>query len=78
MPRAVSGTRLSAGAGLAANRADLHPRQLLLSVWCSRPGEFAARAVLDDGSVRDFRDPFELVRFLSRPAPPAGPTPGLR
>ena len=60
------------------NLGDTKPRQLLLSVWCPRPGEFAARAVLADGSVRDFRDPFELVRFLSRPSPPTAPTPGLR
>jgi hypothetical protein len=60
------------------NQTTGNPRQLLLSVWCTRPGEFAARAVLADGSVRDFKDPFELVRFLSRPLPPTAPTPGLR
>jgi hypothetical protein len=56
-------------------------RQLLLSVWCPRPGEFAARAVLADGTLRDFDNPFELVRFLSAPPPPTGPaaaTQGLR
>lgn len=59
------------------------PRQMLLTVWCPRPGTFAARAVLADGSLRDFDSPFELVRFLSRPAPDgsaasAPATPGLR
>jgi hypothetical protein len=49
-------------------------RQLLLSVWAPRPGGFAARAVLADGSLRDFDNPFELVRFLSAPSPPAGPS----
>lgn len=58
-------------------------RQLLLTVWCPRPGMFAARAVLADGSLRDFDSPFELVRFLSRPPPgpapaSAPPTAGLR
>lgn len=57
-------------------------RQLLLTVWCPRPGTFAARAVLADGSLRDFDSPFELVRFLSRPPGPSParppPTPGLR
>jgi hypothetical protein len=43
------------------------PRQLLLSVWVPTPGGFAARAVLADGSLRDFDSPFELVRFLSAP-----------
>lgn len=56
--------------------------QLLLTVWCLRPGEFAARAVLADGTLRDFDSPFELVRFLARPPPvpppPAPPPQGLR
>lgn len=53
-------------------------RRLLLTVWLPRPGEFSARAVLDDGTLRDFESPFELVRFLSSPValPPAEP--GLR
>jgi hypothetical protein len=57
------------------------PRQLLLTVWCPRPGEFAARAVLSDGTLHDFDSPFELVRFLSLPGPKAAATPappGLR
>ena len=33
------------------NPAGAAPRQLLLSVWCSRPGEFAARAVLADPRI---------------------------
>lgn len=53
------------------------PRQLLLTVWCPRAGEFAARVLLADGSVRDFDSPFELVRFLAAPAPPEG-VQGLR
>ncbi len=48
-------------------------RQMLLSVWCPRVGEFMARVVLDDGSLRDFDSPFELVRFLA--APPVSPLP---
>jgi DNA-binding SARP family transcriptional activator len=40
------------------------PLQILLSVWCSPSGGFAARAVLADGSVRDCDNAFELVRFL--------------
>jgi hypothetical protein len=51
-------------------------RQLLLTVWCPRPGHFAARAVLADGTLRDFDNPFELVRFLSRPLPVEGEAPG--
>jgi hypothetical protein len=48
-------------------------RQLLLSVWCPRVGEFSARVVLADGSLREFDSPFELVRFLAAPpVPPAG------
>ncbi len=60
---------------------QLHPpptRQFLLTVWSPRPGEFAARAVLADGTLRDFDNPFELVRFLAQPAPAPPPTPGLR
>lgn len=53
-------------------------RQFLLTVWCPRPGEFAARVVLADGTLRDFDNPFELLRFLARPTPPPAPTPGLR
>lgn len=56
----------------------LPPRQLLLSVWCPRPGAFAARAVLGDGTLRDFDSPFELLRFLTQPPPPEPPPPGLR
>jgi hypothetical protein len=44
-------------------------------------GEFMARVVLDDGSLRDFDSPFELVRFLAAPpVPPLPPaeTTGLR
>jgi hypothetical protein len=53
-------------------------RQVLLTVWCPRVGEFMARVVLADGSLRDFDCPFELVRFLATPpVPPAG-TSGLR
>jgi hypothetical protein len=48
---------------------------MLLSVWCPRVGEFMARVVLDDGSLRDFDSPFELVRFLATPpVPPMPPT----
>jgi hypothetical protein len=51
-------------------------RQLVLTLWCARAGEFAARAVLADGSVRDFDNPFELLRFISTPVlPPAAPAP---
>lgn len=53
-------------------------RQLLMTVWCPRPGEFAARVVLADGTLHDFDSPFELLRFLSRPTSPPAPTPGLR
>ena len=57
-------------------------RQLVLTVWCHRPGEFAARAVLADGTLRDFDSPFELVRFLAappvRPGAPAATPKGLR
>lgn len=57
-------------------------RQLLLTVWCPRPGEFAARAVLADGTLHDFDSPFELVRFLAappvRPGAPAAAPKGLR
>lgn len=63
-------------------------RQLVLTLWCSPREGFHARAVLADGGVRDFDNPFELVRFLSEPAPPlppplpgpeaGGPGPGLR
>lgn len=55
-------------------------RQLLLTVWSPRPGEFAARAVLADGSLLDFDNPFELVRFLAAPPAPAAQSPptGLR
>jgi hypothetical protein len=53
-------------------------RQLLLSVWCPRVGDFAARVVLADGSLRDFDSPFELVRFLAAPPVPPGEAKGLR
>lgn len=53
-------------------------RQLLLTVWCPRPGVFAARALLADGTLRDFDSPFELVRFLARPAATPAASPGLR
>lgn len=53
-------------------------RQLLMTVWCPRPGEFAARVVLADGTLHDFDSPFELLRFLARPVAPPSPTPGLR
>jgi hypothetical protein len=62
--------------------------QLVLTVWCSRSGEFAVRALLADGTQQDFASPFELARFVaalarSLPAPPipadsALPTHGLR
>lgn len=48
-------------------------RQLLLSVWCPRVGEFTARVVQADGSVLDFDSPFELARFLATPSGPAAP-----
>ena len=54
------------------------PRQCLLTVWCPRPGEFAARVVLADGQLHDFDSPFELLRFLVRPTAPPAATPGLR
>ena len=50
----------------------------LLTVWSPRPGAFSARAVLDDGTLHDFDSPFELVRFLTIPAPVAPSDPGLR
>lgn len=50
----------------------------LLTVWSPRPGAFSARAVFDDGTLRDFDSPFELVRFLSHPVLPVGSAPGLR
>lgn len=53
-------------------------RQLLLTVWCPRAGTFAARAVLADGSSREFDNPFELVRFLAAPPVPAAGGKGLR
>lgn len=53
-------------------------RRLFLTVWSPRPGEFSARAVLDDGSLRDFDSPFELVRFLSSPVASARMEQGLR
>jgi hypothetical protein len=53
-------------------------RRLLLTVWTPRPGAFSARAVLDDGTLRDFDSPFELVRFLSSPVAPARLEQGLR
>ncbi|MCB1996158.1 MAG: hypothetical protein KDG57_09830 [Rhodoferax sp.] len=54
------------------------PWQLVLTVWYPAKGEFRARAVMADGSLRDFDSPFELARFLYRP-PPASPLPsGLR
>lgn len=55
------------------------PRQFLLTVWWGAAGDFRARAVLADGSLRDFDSPFELARFLSQPpGPQAGAPPGLR
>jgi hypothetical protein len=50
-------------------------RQLVLTVWSSPGGEFAARAVLADGSVHDFASPFELARFLAARPPRPAPTP---
>lgn len=64
--------RDAAPAGTAA------PRQLLLTVWCPRVGEFSARVVLADGSLRDFDSPFELMRFLAAPTLPPADKPGLR
>jgi hypothetical protein len=62
--------------------------QLVLTVWCSRGGEFTVRALLADGTQQDFASPFELARFVaalarSLPAPPnpgdsAFPNQGLR
>jgi hypothetical protein len=62
--------------------------QLVLTVWCSRSGEFAVRALLADGTQQDFASPFELARFVAAlarslpappvPAAPAPPTHGLR
>jgi hypothetical protein len=52
---------------------DRTTRQLLLSVWCPRVGEFTARVVQADGSVLDFDSPFELARFLATPSWPAKP-----
>ena len=48
-------------------RAIAVPRRGLLTWWSPGPGEFSARVVLDDGSLRDFDSPFELVRFLGTP-----------
>lgn len=65
----------------AASTASAAPRQVLLSVWCPRVGEFTARVVLEDGSVLHFDSPFELVRYLATPpVPPMAPaeTSGLR
>jgi hypothetical protein len=42
---------------------DAH--QLVLTVWCTRGGEFAVRAVLADGTRQDFASPFELARFVA-------------
>lgn len=53
-------------------------RQVLLSVWCPRVGEFAARVVLADGTLRDFDSPFELMRFLAAPPLPPPGRGGLR
>lgn len=39
--------------------------QLVLTVWCSRRGEFTVRAVLADGTRQDFTSPFELARFVA-------------
>jgi hypothetical protein len=49
--------------------------QLVLTVWCSRSGEFAVRVVLPNGTLQDFASPFELARFVaalarSLPGPP--------
>ena len=71
-------TQPSVGPGRLPAVAGVAPRQVLLSVWSHGSGAFAARVVLADGSVRDFQDPFELVRFLATPIPPAGHNPGLR
>jgi hypothetical protein len=53
-------------------------RRCLVTVWSVRPGGFSARAELDDGTRLTFDSPFELVRFLSAPAPVPPATPGLR
>jgi hypothetical protein len=75
MPHALplSGAPVSKG-GVLAGTAPL--RCCLLTVWSTGPAGFAARALLLDGTARDFTSPFELARFLSAPLTPETPTPG--
>jgi hypothetical protein len=56
---------------------------MLLSLWQGRagvaPGAWHARLLEPDARVQDFDNPFELVRYLTRPDPPPEPgTGGLR
>jgi hypothetical protein len=48
-------------------RQSAAPHRCLLTWWSPGPGEFSARVVLDDGTLRDFDSPFELARFLGAP-----------
>jgi hypothetical protein len=63
----------------ARMRETVAPRSCVLTWWSPGPGEFSARVVLDDGTVRDFYSPFELARFLGTPTPNRrAPAHGLR
>ncbi len=66
------------GSVMANDPAQLATRQLLLTVWCPRVGEFSARAVQADGSLHDFDSPFELMRFLTTPNVQPAAKAGLR
>jgi len=54
----------------------------VLTVWSTAPGAFAARAVLPDGTLREFSSAFELAQLLGSvgwlPVPAARGGPGLR
>ncbi len=66
---------LDAASFVLAGRVPL--RCCLLTVWSTGPAGFAARAVLLDGTLRDFTSPFELARFLGSPmAASEAPAPG--
>lgn len=67
---------MTATAGML--RAAAPACRCLLTVWSSRPGDFSARAVMDDGTLRDFDSAFELVRFLTSTAPLPPSESGLR
>ena len=54
----------------------------VITVWSTAPGAFAARAVLPDGTLREFSSAFELAQLLGSvgwlPVPAARGGPGLR